>query len=84
MQHAQLCLSRISNMYNLTDGRDYSDYVKIWQLKGFQNSIRITKRVYSTNNKFLGQKALLTLCENLAPKRTYKISQNGQKDLLNR
>ena len=69
-------------MYNLTDGRDYSDFMKIWQLKGFENSIRITKRVYSTN-KFLGQKALLTLSENLAAKRTYEISQNNQKDLLN-
>ena len=52
-------------------------------LNRLTKSIRMGQRVYSINNKFLDQKGLLRLCKNLAAKRTYKIYQNDQKDLLN-
>ena len=39
--------------------------------------------VYTIYNRFLAQKGLLRLCENVAAERTYKIYQNTRKGLHN-
>ena len=41
------------------------------------------ERVYAINNRILGQKELLRLCEKVLAISAYKIYQNSQKGLLN-
>ena len=38
--------------------RDYSDYVKMWQLRRPTKSVRMAGRVYSNNNRFFSQKGI--------------------------
>ena len=49
-----MCLNSLSSPCNLTNGRNYPNHVKVWQVKGLIKSIEMDERAYSNNNRFFG------------------------------